>query len=135
MTKGELKSLIEDVYEDYGFAEFNLRFLSEFEKSQVSYRDLGEIIPIYVQSEINQLYQNTLSLYNIDADTHYAKIMIEESANKILTDIYKVNDKDWFYAQREPVKIDLIISDYRFIKVDNIDIFTYKLILEVAYNK
>ena len=135
MTKGELKSLIEDVYEDYGFAEFNLRFLSEFEKSQVSYKDLGGIIPIYVQSEINQLYQKTMSLYNIDVDIHYAKLMIEESANKILTDIYKVSDKDWFYTQREPVKIDLIISDYQFIKEDNIDIFTYKLKLEVTYNK
>ena len=38
--------------------------------------------------------------------------MIEETANKILIDIYKFNKREWFYGQREPVEVEMTITNW-----------------------
>ena len=73
-----------------------------------------------------------MSLYNVDVREHLVRTMIEESANKILTDIYKVNSRDWFYNQNEPVKVELSITNWNLFEEVLENKVVYKLRFEIA---
>jgi hypothetical protein len=75
---------------------------------------------------------NQMSLYNVDVKEHLVRTMIEESANKILTDIYKVNSRDWFYNQNEPVKVELSITNWNLFEEVLENKVVYKLRFEIA---
>ena len=89
---------------------------------------------IDVKLEVAKEQIDTASLYGIDVKEHLVKNMIEESANKILTDIYKVENKDWFYG-RENVKIEMTIINWDLYEEIIENGFRYRLRFEVAYNK
>jgi hypothetical protein len=73
-----------------------------------------------------------MSLYNVDVKEHLVRTMIEESANKILTDIYKVNSREWFYNQNEPVKVELSITNWNLFEEVLENKVVYKLRFEIA---
>ena len=62
---------------------------------------------------------------------HLVKTMIEETANKILTDIYKVENKDWFHG-RENVKIEMSIANWELYEDIVENGFVYGLRFEIA---
>ena len=128
MNREELKELIQEVYDDYYFAEFNLHFVNA----------VGNTVKctklIDVKLEVAKEQIHTASLYGIDVKEHLVKNMIEESANKILTDIYKVENKDWLHG-RENVKIEMSISNWDLYEEIIENGFIYRLRFEVAYNK
>ena len=128
MNREELKELIQEVYDDYYFAEFNLHFVNEVGNTVKSTKLID------VKLEVTKEHIYTVSLYGIDVKEHLVKNMIEESANKILTDIYKVENKDWFYG-RENVKIEMSIINWDLYEEIIENGFRYRLRFEVAYNK
>lgn len=141
MNREELKELIQDVYDDYYFAEFNLHFVNEAEPGKVYdiknnhiSNKLKSTKIIDVKLEVTKEQIDTASLYGIDVKEHLVKNMIEESANKILTDIYKVENKDWFYG-RENVKIEMTIINWDLYEEIIENGFRYRLRFEVVYNK
>ena len=128
MDREELKELIQEVYDDYYFAEFNLHFINAVGNTVKSTKLID------VKLEVTKEQIHTASLYGIDVKEYFVKNMIEESANKILTDIYKVENKDWFYG-RENVKIEMSISNWDLYEEIIENGFIYRLRFEVAYNK
>ena len=128
MNREELKELIQEVYDDYYFAEFNLHFVNAVGNTVKSTKLID------VKLEVAKEQIDTASLYGIDVKEHLVKNMIEESANKILTDIYKVENKDWFYG-RENVKIEMSIINWDLYEEIIENGFRYRLRFEVAYNK
>lgn len=128
MNREELKELIQEVYDDYYFAEFNLHFVNAVGNTVKSTKLID------VKLEVAKEQIDTASLYGIDVKEHLVKNMIEESANKILTDIYKVENKDWFYG-RENVKIEMTIINWDLYEEIIENGFRYRLRFEVAYNK
>ena len=119
MDKEHLKELIEAVYDDYDFADFNLHFVNcvephkvyEIKNNRINNK-LKDTTLVSINSEVTNKMINQMSLYNVDIKEHLVRTMIEESANKILTDIYKVNNKDWFYDRINPVNIELTITNW-----------------------
>ena len=138
MDRKELKELIQEVYDDYDFAEFNLHFVNVVEPGKVYEiknnrinNKLKRTTLIAVNSEVTKEQIHTASLYGIDIKKHLVKTMIEETANKILTDIYKVEYKDWFHG-RENVKIEMSIANWDLYE-DNVENgFVYRLRFEIA---
>ena len=128
MNREELKELIQEVYDDYYFAEFNLHFVNAVGNTVNSTKLID------VKLEVTKEQIDTASLYGIDVKDHLVKNMIEESANKILTDIYKVENKDWFYG-RENVKIEMTIINWDLYEEIIENGFRYRLRFEVVYNK
>ena len=128
MNREELKELIQEVYDDYYFAEFNLHFVNEVGNTVKSTKLID------VKLEVTKEHIYTVSLYGIDVKEHLVKNMIEESASKILTDIYKVENKDWLHG-RENVKIEMSIINWDLYEEIIENGFRYRLRFEVAYNK
>lgn len=138
MNREELKELIQEVYDDYYFAEFNLHFVNVVEPGKVYEiknnrinNKLKRTTLIAVNSEVTKDQIHTASLYGIDVKKHLVKAMIEETANKILTDIYKVENKDWFHG-RENVKIEMSIANWELYEDIVENGFVYGLRFEVA---
>lgn len=138
MDREELKELIQEVYDDYDFAEFNLHFVNVVEPGKVYEiknnrinNKLKRTTLIAVNSQVTKEQIHTASLYGIDVKEHLVKTMIEETANKILTDIYKVENKDWFHG-RENVKIEMTIANWELYEDVVENGFVYGLRFEVA---
>ena len=138
MNREELKELIQEVYDDYYFAEFNLHFVNVVEPGKVYEiknnrinNKLKRTTLIAVNSEVTKEQIHTASLYGIDVKEHLVKTMIEETANKILTDIYKVENKDWFHG-RENVKIEMTIANWELYEDVVENGFVYGLRFEIA---
>ena len=138
MDREELKELIQEVYDDYYFAEFNLHFVNVVEPGKVYEiknnrinNKLKRTTLIAVNSEVTKEQMHTASLYGIDVKAHLVKSMIEETANKILTDIYKVENKDWFHG-RENVKIEMTIANWELYEDVVENGFVYGLRFEIA---
>ena len=139
MDREELKELIQEVYDDYYFADFNLHFVNVVEPGKVYEiknnrinNKLKRTTLIAVNSEVTKEQMHTASLYGIDVKEHLVKAMIEETANKILTDIYKVENKDWFYRQNKPVEIEMSIANWELYEEEVESGIEYKLRFEVA---
>ena len=138
MDREELKELIQEVYDDYYFADFNLHFVNVVEPGKVYEirnnrinNKLKRTTLITVNSQVTKEQIHTASLYGIDVKEHLVKTMIEETANKILTDIYKVENKDWFHG-RENVKIEMTIANWELYEDVVENGFVYGLRFEVA---
>lgn len=138
MNREELKELIQEVYDDYDFADFNLHFVNVVEPGKVYEiknnrinNKLKRTTLIAVNSQVTKEQIHTASLYGIDVKEHLVKTMIEETANKILTDIYKVENKDWFHG-RENVKIEMTIANWELYEDVVENGFVYGLRFEIA---
>lgn len=139
MSKDELKEVIQAIYDDYDFADFNLHFVDEVEPHKVYeiknnriLNILKETTLISVSSLVTREEIINLRLYGIDANTQIIRKMIEESANKIVSDIYKVNGKDWFYNKTNPVDIELTITNWKINVEETESRFRYILNFEIA---
>ena len=138
MSKEELKQLIQAIYDDYDFADFNLHFVDEVEPHKVYeiknnriFNKLKETTLISVSSLVTREEIINLRLYGIDVNTQIIRKMIEESANKIVSDIYKVNGKDWFYNKTK-VDIELTITNWKINVEETESRFRYILNFEIA---
>jgi hypothetical protein len=139
LDKDQLKELIQAIYDDYDFADFNLHFVDEVEPHKVYeiknnriFNNLKQTTLIAVNTKVTNREVNELLLYGIDAKFHLIRKMVEETANKILIDIYKVNSQDWFYNKREPVKIELSIINLCLYEEKTENDITYSLRFEIA---
>ena len=139
LSKDELKEVIQAVYDDYDFADFNLHFVDEVEPHKVYviknnriFNELKETTLISVSSLVTREEIINLRLYGIDVNTQIIRKMVEESANKIVSDIYKVNGKDWFYNKTNPVDIELTITNWKINVEETESRFRYILNFEIA---
>ena len=139
MSKEELKELIQEVYDDFDFADFNLHFVNEVEAHKVYeirnnriLNKLKDTTLVAVNSMVLNKEIETLSLYGVDVKNHLIISMIEETANKILTDIYKFNKREWFYGQRDPVEVEMTITNWELLEEKTETGIIYKLRFEIA---
>ena len=139
MNKEKLKELIQAVYDDFDFADFNLHFVDEVQPHKVYeiknnriLNNLKDTTLVAVNSMATNGQIETLSLYGIDVKKHLITSMIEETANKILIDIYKFNKREWFYGQREPVEVEMTITNWELQEEKTETGIVYKLRFEVA---
>lgn len=139
MSKEELKQLIQAVYDDFDFADFNLHFVNEVEAHKVYEiknnrinNKLKDTTLVAANSIVTNKDIETLSLYGVDVKNHLIIRMIEETANKILIDIYKFNKREWFYGQREPVKVEMTITNWELQEEKTETGIVYQLRFEVA---
>ncbi len=139
MSKEELKKLIEDVYEDHPFVNFNLHFVNTVEPGKVyeiKNNRINNVLKnttlIYASVMVSKYQIEAMNLYDMNVKEHVVKRMIEDTADKILTDIYKVENKDWFYRQNNPVEIEMSIANWELYE-EEVEIgIDYKLRFEVA---
>ena len=139
MNKEKLKELIQAVYDDFDFADFNLHFVDEVEAHKVYeiknnriLNNLKDTTLVAVNSMATNKEIETLSLYGVDVKKHLIISMIEETANKILIDIYKFNKREWFYGQRYPVEVEMTITNWEFLEEKTEIGYRYSLRFEVA---
>ena len=139
MDREQLKELIQEIYDDYDFADFTLHFVNEVEPHKVYEirnnrinNKLKDTTLISCNSIVTNYQLRDMLLYGIDVKEHLIRNMIEETANKILTDIYKVNKQDWFYSQSSPVKIELTITNWQLHEEEIENGIAYGLRFEVA---
>lgn len=135
MDKEQLKELIQSVYDDYDFANFNLHFVNCIEphkvydiKNNYINNKLKDTTVIDVRSQLSNKEINLMSLYEVDVQEHIVREMIYESANKILFDVYKVTNKSWSH----PVEIEMTIANWSLFEQKNEDNIIYILRFEVA---
>ena len=62
---------------------------------------------------VSDSQRKDLLLYGIDVKDFFVRKIIGETADKILSDVYKVNKREWFYSQSSPVKIELTITNWQ----------------------
>ena len=139
MDKEELKELIQEVYDDFDFADFNLHFVDEVEAHKVYEiknnrinNKLKDTTLVAVNSMVTNNDIEALQLYGVDVKKHWIIAMIEETANKILIDIYKFNKREWFYGQKEPVEVEMTITNWELKEEKTETGIIYKLRFEVA---
>ena len=139
LNKEELKELIQAIYDDYDIANFNLHFVDEVEPHKVYviknnriFNELTRTTLISVDSIVSNREIDELSLYGIDVKTHLFRKMVEVTANKILTDIYKVNAIEWFYDRKSPVEIELTITNWYLYEEKTETGFRYILRFEIG---
>lgn len=121
MNKTHLKELIQEIYDDYDFADFTLHFVNEVEPHKVYeiknnriLNNLKDTTLIVSNTEVSNYQMKEMLLYGFDdVKEYFVRKMIEETADKILTDIYKVNNREWFYSQSSPVEIELTITNWQ----------------------
>ena len=139
LDREQLKELIQEIYDDNDFANFNLHFVDEVEPHKVYviknnriFNELTRTTLISVDSIVSSREIDEMSLYGIDVKTHLFRKMVEETANKILTDIYKVNTREWFYDRKSPVEIELTISNWGLYEEKTENGFRYRLRFEIG---
>ena len=139
MNREQLKDLIQAIYDDYDFAEFNLHFVNEVQPHKVYeiknnriLNNLKDTTLVSVNSIATNSQIQEMSLYGVDVKDCIIRSMIEETAYKILTDIYKVNSPEWFYSNTEPVDVEMTITNWEFIEEKTEIGIEYRLRFEVA---
>ena len=139
MDKEQLKELIQEIYDDYDFAEFNLHFVNcvephkvyEIKNNRINNK-LVDTTMLVSNIQVSDSQVRDMMLYGVDVKEHFIRKLIEGTADKILTDIYKVNKRDWFYSHSSPVKIELSITNWEFHE-ERIDTgIVYGLRFEIA---
>ena len=138
MDSEQLKDLIQVIYDDFDFAEFNLHFVNEVQPHKVYeiknnriLNNLKDTTLVTVNSMATNREIETLSLYGVDVKKRLIISMIEETANKILIDIYKFNRREWFYGQ-SPVEVEMTITNWELQEEKTETCIVYKLRFEVA---
>lgn len=140
MDKEQLKKLIQEIYDDYDFVEFNLHFVNEVQphkvyeiKNNQIFNNLKDTTIIVCYTEVTNYQIKDMLLYGFDyVKERFVRKMIVETADKILTDIYKVNKKEWFYSQSSPVEIELTITNWELDEVILENSKVYRLRFEIA---
>jgi hypothetical protein len=140
MDRKELKELIQEVYDDYDFADFNLHFVNVVEPGKVyeiKNNRINNVLKnttlIHASYIVSKYQMETMKLlYDMDMKELFVKRMIESTADKILTDIYKVENKDWFYRQNKPVEIEMSIANWELYEEEVENGIEYRLRFEVA---
>jgi hypothetical protein len=140
MDREELKELIQEVYDDYYFADFNLHFVNVVEPGKVyeiKNNRINNVLKnttlIHASYIVSKYQMETMKLlYDMDMKELFVKRMIESTADKILTDIYKVENKDWFYRQNKPVEIEMSIANWELYEEEVENGIEYRLRFEVA---
>jgi hypothetical protein len=139
MNREELKELIQDVYDDYDFAEFNLHFVNEVQPHKVYeiknnriLNNLKDTTLVSVNSIATNNQIQEMSLYGVDVKDCIIRSMIEETAYRILTDMYKVNSPEWFYSQPTPVEVEMTITNWELQEEKTERDIRYCLRFEVA---
>ena len=139
MDKEKLKELIRAVYDDFDFADFNLHFVNEIQPHKVYeiknnriLNNLKDTTLVMANSIATNSQIEMLSLYGVDVRERLIISMIEETANKILIDIYKFNKREWFYGQREPVEVEMTITNWELLEKQTEIGIEYRLRFEVA---
>lgn len=139
MDREQLKDLIQAIYDDYDFAEFNLHFVNEVQPHKVyeikNNRILNNLkdttlVSVNAMATNNQIQE--MSLYGVDVKDCIIRSMIEETAYKILTDMYKVNSPELFYSQPTPVEVELSITNWELQEEKTERDIRYCLRFEVA---
>lgn len=139
MNREELKELIQEVYDDYDFAEFKLHFVNVVEPGKVyeiKNNRINNVLKnttlIYASFMVSKYQMETMKLYDMNVKEYVVKRMIEDTADKILTDIYKVENKDWFYRQNKSVEIEMSIANWELYEEEVENGIEYRLRFEVA---
>ena len=119
MDREQLKYLIQAIYDDYDFAEFNLHFVNEVQPHKVYeiknnriLNNLKDTTLVSVNSIATNNQIQEMSLYGVDVKDCIIRSMIEETAYRILMDMYKVNSPEWFYSQPTPVEVEMTITNW-----------------------
>jgi hypothetical protein len=139
MDKEKLKELIQAIYDDYDFAEFNLHFVNEVQPHKVYeiknnriLNNLKDTTLVSVNSIATNNQIQEMSLYGVDVKDCIIRSMIEETAYRILTDMYKVNSPEWFYSQPTPVEVEMTITNWELQEEKTERYIRYCLRFEVA---
>lgn len=139
MDREKLKELIQEVYEEYPFANFNLHFVNEVEPHKVYEiknnrinNVLKDTTLVSVNAAITNEEMKSMLLYGVDVKERYIYNMIESTANRILSDMCKVRDRDWLYANSNPVDIEMTITNWEFQEEKTEIGIVYKLRFEVV---
>jgi hypothetical protein len=139
MSKEELKQLIQAIYDDFDFADFNLHFVNEVQPHKVYeiknnriLNNLKDTTLVAVNSIATNKQIQDLSLYGVDVKDCIIRSMIEETAYKILSDVYKVNSREWVYSQSTPVEVEMTITNWELNEEKTETGVAYKLRFEVA---
>lgn len=139
MSKEELKQLIQAIYDDFDFADFNLHFVNEVQPHKVYeiknnriLNNLKDTTLVAVNSIATNKQIQEMSLYGVDVKDCIIRSMIEETAYKILSDIYKVNSREWVYSQSTPVEVEMTITNWELLENQTEIGIEYKLRFEVA---
>lgn len=139
MDREQLKDLIQAIYDDYDFADFNLHFVNEVQPHKVYeiknnriLNNLKDTTLVSVNSIATNKQIQEMSLYGVDVKDCLIRSMIEETAYKILTDIYKVNSREWVYSQSTPVEVEMTITNWELQEEKTETGIVYKLRFEVA---
>lgn len=139
MDREQLKDLIQAIYDDYDFAEFNLHFVNEVQPHKVYeirnnriLNNLKDTTLVSVNSIATNNQIQEMSLYGVDVKDCIIRSMIEETAYRILIDIYKVNSPEWFYSQPTPVEVELSITNWELQEEKTERDIRYCLRFEVA---
>ena len=139
MDREQLKDLIQAIYDDYDFAEFNLHFVNEVQPHKVYeiknnriLNNLKDTTLVSVNSIATNNQIQEMSLYGVDVKDCVIRSMIEETAYRILTDMYKVNSPEWFYSQPTPVEVEMTITNWELQEEKTERDIRYCLRFEVA---
>ena len=120
MDKEQLKKLIQEIYDDYDFVEFNLHFVDcvephkvyEIKNNRINNK-LVDTTMLVSNIAVSDSQRKDLLLYGIDVKDFFVRKIIGETADKILSDVYKVNKREWFNSQSSPVQIELTITNWQ----------------------
>ena len=137
MDKEQLKKLIQEIYDDYDFIEFNLHFVDcvephkvyEIKNNRINNK-LVDTTMLVSNILVSNSQQKDLLLYGIDVKDFFVRKIIGETADKILSDVYKVNKREWFYSQSSPVKIELTITNWQLHEEEFENGITYEIRFE-----
>ena len=139
MDREQLKYLIQAIYDDYDFAEFNLHFVNEVQPHKVYeiknnriLNNLKDTTLVSVNSIATNNQIQEMSLYGVDVKDCIIRSMIEETAYRILMDMYKVNSPEWFYSQPTPVEVEMTITNWELQEEKTERDIRYCLRFEVA---
>jgi hypothetical protein len=134
MSKEELKQLIQAVYDDFDFVDFNLHFVDEVESHKVYEiknnrinNKLKDTTLVAVNSMVTNKEIEILLLYGVDVQAHIMREMIYESAKKILFDVYDVTI-DWV----RPIEVEMTITNWELKEEKTETGIIYNLRFEVA---
>ena len=135
MSKEELKELIQVVYDDFDFVDFNLHFVDEVEshkvyeiKNNCINNKLKDTTLVAVNLMVSNKEIEALSLCGVvDAQAHIMRKMIYESVEKILFDVYAVTI-DWVL----PIEVEMTITNWELKEEKTETGIIYNLRFELA---
>ena len=134
MSKEELKQLIQAVYDDFDFVDFNLHFVDEVEshkvyeiKNNCINKKLKDTTLVAVNSMVTNKEIEAFSLCGVDVQAYIMRKMIYESAKKILFDVYD-ETIDW----ERSIEVEMTITNWELKEEKTETGIIYYLRFEIA---